>query len=73
MISKTSKNQLAASIKLVHPDSNYELLLLTDTSDTHWAAILTRIPKQYRDKNIEELQHELPCFLSGIYNRSAIN
>ena len=62
------KQQLAASVKLAHPMPDHHLCLFTDASDSHWAAILTQVPADQRQKDIEEQTHEPLCFLSGAFS-----
>ena len=65
--------QLAAAVKLSHSKSDFELCLFTDASDTHWSGILTQVPKDRRDKVVDEQQHEPLCFLSGAFEGSSKN
>ena len=65
--------QLAAAVKLSHPKSDFELCLFTDASDSHWSGILTQVPKDQRNKLIDEQDHEPLCFLSGAFKGSSRN
>ena len=48
------KSQLAASVKLAHPNSDHSMCLFTDASDTHWAAVLTQVPTEDEHKAVHE-------------------
>ncbi len=65
--------QLAAAVKLSHPKSDFELCLFTDESDTHWSGILTQVPKDLRDKVVDEQQQKHLCFLYGAFKGSSKN
>ena len=67
------KQQLVAAVKLAHPKHDSELCLFTDASETHWSAILTQVPKNQRNLEIQDQQHEPMCFLSGAFKGSSIN
>lgn len=69
----TIKRQLAAATRLAHPKVGSELCLFTDASDTHWAAVLTQVPREDRRKAIDKQMHEPLCFLSGAFKGSSQN
>ena len=67
------KNQLAATVKLSHPNPNCRLCLFTDAFNSHWASILTQTPSKLRFKPIDGQQLEPLCFLPGTFTGSSMN
>ena len=65
--------QLDAAVKLSHPKSDFELCLFTNVSDTHWSGIITQVPKDHRNKLIDEQDHEPLCILSRAFKGSSRN
>lgn len=67
------KSQLAAGVKLAYPRPDTSLNFFKDASETHWSAILTQVPDEQRQMDIEEQEHEPLCFLSGSSTGSSEN
>ena len=47
--------------------------LFSDASETHWASIITQVPKSESNLELEEQQHEPLSFHSGSFTGSAFN
>lgn len=67
------KSQLAASVKLAHPKPDHTMCLFTDASNTHWGAVLTKVPNAQRREELERQHHEPLCFLSGAFKGASAN
>ncbi len=67
------KTEIAQKLKLSHRKEGYRLSLFTDASDTHWAAVLTQVPKSQLDMSIEGQAHEPLSFLSGSFTGSSFD
>lgn len=67
----TIMKQLGATVTLSYPKPDHSMCLLTDASQTHWAAILTQIPDNQRRLGIEHQHLEPLSFLSGVFRGSA--
>jgi RNase H-like domain found in reverse transcriptase len=61
------KNQLTNQVTLSYPKEDYDLVLSTDSSETHWSGVLTQVPKDQLYQPLEEQQHEPLGFLSGSF------
>jgi RNase H-like domain found in reverse transcriptase len=64
---ETLKQQLTNQVKLGYPNEDYDLVLCTDASETHWSGVLTQVPKHQLDQPLEEQEHEPLGFLSGSF------
>ena len=62
---------LERSITLAHPNASRLLCLFTDASTTHWAAVLTQIPKADLDTPVAKQRHAPLAFLSGGFKGSS--
>jgi RNase H-like domain found in reverse transcriptase len=64
---ETLKQQLTNQVKLSYPKEDYDLVLCTDASETHWTGVMTQVPKDQLDQPLEEQHHEPLGFLSGTF------
>jgi RimJ/RimL family protein N-acetyltransferase len=58
---------LTNQVTLSYPKEDYDLVLCTDSSETHWSGVLTQVPKDQLYQPLEEQQHEPLGFLSGSF------
>lgn len=65
------KNYLVHFIKLSYPKKNYTMCPFCDASETHWASILTQVPTNEMNLEIEDQKHDMLSFLSGSFSKSS--
>ena len=65
------KEALKNQCMLSHVDQSKTLCLFTDASNTHWGAVLTQIPPEDKDKDVDKQRHEPLSFLSGTFSGSS--
>lgn len=70
---QTVKQHLAQSLKIAYPKKGFRLCLFSDASDTHWASVLTQVPREQLQLEVEKQHHEPLSFLSGSFTGSAAN
>ena len=59
--------KLLEPTKLAHIDSSKAQCLYTDASDTHWAGVLTQVPKEQLNMQVKKQEHEPLAFISGAF------
>lgn len=59
------KQSIAQTVKIVHPKLSHELYLFTAALETHWAAVLTQVPKGQLKILLHAQKQEPLSFLSG--------
>ena len=63
---------VANAVALSHPKNGYEMLMFTDTSDSHCGSFLTQVPTAELEGGVEveKMSHERVGFLSGTFRGS---
>ena len=67
------KTSIAQKLKLAHLKDEYTVYLFSNASETHWASVLTQVPKEQMSLEIEKQDHEPLAFLSGSFSEASAN
>ncbi|KAH9100833.1 hypothetical protein Ae201684P_007025 [Aphanomyces euteiches] len=65
------KKVLGQAVTLAHPKSDKLVCVFADASDLHWGGVVTQIPPEQADRELDALQHEPLMFLSGTFSGAA--
>jgi hypothetical protein len=67
----TLKSALSNMVMLSHPDPEKRLCVYTDASEYHWGAMVSQVPLDHVDRDVESQAHEPLMFLSGTFSGAA--
>ena len=59
-------------MRLAHPNDEKERYILTDASDSHWAAVVSQCEPEELDKPFENQKHYPLAFLSSAFKNSEL-
>ncbi|KAF0744145.1 hypothetical protein Ae201684_001287 [Aphanomyces euteiches] len=65
------KKALGQAVTFAHPKSDKLVLLFADASDLHWGGVVTQIPPEQADRELDAQEHEPLMFLSGTFSGAA--
>lgn len=66
------RESLENQIKLAFPKPEYDTVLCTDASETHWSGVLTQVRKSERQLPLCEQRHEPLGFVSGSFKKALL-
>ena len=66
------RQSLEHQIKLAFPKPEYDMVLCTDASETHWSGVLTQVRKSERNIPLKEQRHEPLGFVSGSFKKALL-
>lgn len=67
------KTALEDQIKLAYPKPDYDMVLCTDASESHWSGVLTQVRKSERHLPVQDQTHEPLGFVSGSFKKAAFS
>ncbi|KAF0716554.1 Aste57867_2784 [Aphanomyces stellatus] len=65
------KEVLGQAVTLAHPKKDQLICVFADASDLHWGGVVTQIPRDQVDRELEAQDHEPLMFLSGTFSGAA--
>ncbi|KAF0728670.1 hypothetical protein Ae201684_013628 [Aphanomyces euteiches] len=65
------KKALGQAVTLAHPKSDKLACVFADASDLHWGGVVTQIPPEQADRELDAQEHEPLMFLSGTFSGAA--
>ena len=66
-----TKAALSHVVELCHPDPTKRLCVFADASELHWGSVITQVPVEQLDRQIEAQDHGPLMFLSGTFSGAA--
>ena len=63
---------LQNSVTLAHVDTDKEMCVFTDASQTHWGAVITQVEVGMMNLPLSQQEHQPLVFLSGSFKGSSL-